>query len=61
VAQNGALALGMIHVLVREGWLDRDYIARYTLGFDALAQRAAQYPPLAWRVCAVANGRSPDS
>jgi anaerobic selenocysteine-containing dehydrogenase len=31
---DGALALGMMHVLVGEGLLDRDYIAKYTLGFE---------------------------
>ena len=42
---DGALALGVMHVLVREGWLDRDYIERYTLGFDALAARAREFDP----------------
>ncbi len=42
---DGALALGLMHVLIREGWLDRDYIDRYTIGFDALAARAEEYPP----------------
>jgi len=42
---DGALALGLAHVLIREGWLDRDYIDRYTLGFDALAARVETYPP----------------
>ncbi|MGB2815821.1 MAG: molybdopterin oxidoreductase family protein [Burkholderiaceae bacterium] len=42
---DGAFALGVIHVLVREGWLDRDYIARYTLGFEALAERARAFDP----------------
>ena len=42
---DGALALGLMHVLIREGWLDRDYIARHTLGFDRLAERAAQFDP----------------
>ena len=42
---DAALALGLIHVLIREDWLDRDYIERYTLGFDALALRAAQFDP----------------
>ena len=42
---DGALALGMMHVLVRDGLLDRDYIARHTLGFDALAKRLEDYPP----------------
>jgi anaerobic selenocysteine-containing dehydrogenase len=42
---DGALALGLIHLLVREGWLDRDYIAQHTLGFDELAARAAAWAP----------------
>ena len=42
---DGALALGLIHVLVREGWLDREFIEQHTLGFDALAQRAQQFTP----------------
>src|SRR5882762_9667214 len=42
---DSALALGLMHVLLREGWLDRDYIERYTLGFDQLAQRAGQFSP----------------
>jgi anaerobic selenocysteine-containing dehydrogenase len=42
---DGALALGLMHVLVREGWLDRDYLERYTLGFEALAERAQQFTP----------------
>ncbi|HYA65813.1 MAG TPA: molybdopterin-dependent oxidoreductase, partial [Burkholderiaceae bacterium] len=42
---DGALALGVVHVLIREGWLDRDYIERYTLGFEALARRAQGFDP----------------
>jgi anaerobic selenocysteine-containing dehydrogenase len=42
---DGALALGLMHVLIRENWLDRDYIERHTLGFEALAERAAQFDP----------------
>lgn len=42
---DGALALAIVHVLVREGWLDHDYIERYTLGFEALAERALAYDP----------------
>ncbi len=42
---DGALALGLMHVLMREGWLDRDYIERHTLGFEALAERAARFDP----------------
>jgi len=42
---DAALALGMMHVLIGEGRIDRDYIARYTLGFEQLEARVAQYPP----------------
>ncbi|KIG08187.1 molybdopterin-containing oxidoreductase family protein [Caballeronia concitans] len=42
---DAALALGMMHVLIREGLVDQDYVDNHTLGFDDLAARAAQYPP----------------
>ena len=43
---DGALALGMMHVLISEGFLDHDYIANYTLGFEALKKRVLeQYSP----------------
>src|ERR1041385_8078160 len=43
---DGALALGVMHVLMREGLIDRDYVSRYTLGYEALEKRVlAEYPP----------------
>ena len=42
---DGALALGVMHVLIAEDLLDRDYIDRYTLGFTELAARAAEWSP----------------
>src|SRR2546425_3414588 len=42
---DGALALGMMHVLIAEGMLDRDYIAKHTAGFEPLAQRVKRYTP----------------
>lgn len=42
---DAALALGMMHVLIAEDLLDRDYIARWTLGFEALRERARIYTP----------------
>ena len=43
---DGALALGMMHVLIRDGLIDRDYIAQHTLGYEALERRAlAEYAP----------------
>ncbi len=38
VGSDAALALGMMHVLAREGLADQDYLARETLGFDRLAR-----------------------
>lgn len=42
---DAALALGMMHVLIREDLLDQDYIDRYTTGFEALKARAEEWPP----------------
>ena len=36
VGTDAALALGLVHVLAREGLVDRDYLARRTLGFERL-------------------------
>ena len=42
---DAALALGMMHAIVRDELHDSDYIARYTLGFEQLRERLAEYPP----------------
>ena len=42
---DAALALGMMHVIVRDGLHDREYVAANTLGFDQLVTRLAEYPP----------------
>ncbi len=42
---DAALALGMMHVIVREELHDADYVERYTLGFDRLCERLKDYPP----------------
>ena len=34
IGTDAALALGVMHILVRDGLCDRDYIAQHTLGFD---------------------------
>ncbi|HMA87720.1 MAG TPA: molybdopterin oxidoreductase family protein [Burkholderiales bacterium] len=53
---DGALALGMMHVLIAEGLLDRDYVERYTLGYEALAGRVARYTPQwAARTCGISE------
>jgi formate dehydrogenase alpha subunit len=40
-----ALLNGLMHVILTEGLADRDFIARRTTGFDALAQHLVDYPP----------------
>jgi len=40
-----ALALGLAHVIIGEKLHDADYVANYTNGFEALAERAREYPP----------------
>ena len=42
---DAALALGLMHVLITEDLVDHDYIARHTVGYDALKQRALEWPP----------------
>ena len=42
---DAALALGMMHVLFEEGLEDREYLARHTVGQDALRSRAREYAP----------------
>jgi len=53
-----ALALGLIHVIVGENLQDADYIARYTSGFDQLAELARAYDPA--RVAALTGIASED-
>lgn len=40
-----ALALSLIHVILREGWEDRDYIRQHTEGFTELCRLAQDYSP----------------
>ncbi len=40
-----ALALGMMHVILREGLEDRAFLAERTHGFQRLAERASEYTP----------------
>ena len=44
---DGALALGLMHELIANAWLDDDYIARHVdaAGWPALRERALQWPP----------------
>jgi len=42
---DAALALGLMHILVRDDLLDHEYIADYTIGFEELRQRVAEWTP----------------
>ncbi len=42
---DGALALGLMHVILREGLEDRSFIAERTHGFDQLAEHVRDYTP----------------
>jgi anaerobic selenocysteine-containing dehydrogenase len=42
---DSALALGLMHVLIRDGLVDRDYVERHTLGFESLRERVRAYDP----------------
>ena len=42
---DAALALAMIHVIIKENLVDRDYIDKHTVGYDELAERASTYTP----------------
>ncbi len=42
---DGALALGLMHVLMRQDLVDEDYVSRCTLGYEALRERVlSEYP-----------------
>ncbi|MBI3090823.1 MAG: molybdopterin oxidoreductase family protein [Candidatus Tectomicrobia bacterium] len=42
---DAALALGLMHLIVRDGLHDEEYLRSATVGFEALAIRLKDYPP----------------
>jgi anaerobic selenocysteine-containing dehydrogenase len=51
---DAALALSLMHELIVNDWLDHDYIARHTAGWEALRERAMRWTPeRAAAVCGV--------
>ena len=44
---DAALALAMMHVMVRDSLVDLDYVSRHAVGYDALVERVRGYAPLA--------------
>lgn len=42
---DGALAMGLIHVITQENLIDANYVGKYCLGYRELKQRAARFTP----------------
>ncbi len=42
---DGALALGMINLMVKEGLFDSEFVSRWTSGFPELVEYANEFPP----------------
>ncbi len=40
-----ALMNGLLHEIVGNGWIDREYLDAHVVGFDELAEKVAEYPP----------------
>src|SRR5579863_6251935 len=59
IGTDAALALGVMHILARDGLVDRSYIAAHTVGFDRLeAEVLPRFPPP--RVAAITRLAEPD-
>jgi anaerobic selenocysteine-containing dehydrogenase len=44
---DGALALGMLHVIINERLYDQEFVDKWTFGFDKLKERVQKYTPSA--------------
>jgi anaerobic selenocysteine-containing dehydrogenase len=54
---DAALALGLMHVLIRDDLVDHEYVVNHTLGFEQLQRRAAEYDPgRVARICGISPG-----
>lgn len=45
IGTNTALMNGIIHLLIAHGRVNRDFVAKYTVGFDQLEEVVREYPP----------------
>jgi anaerobic selenocysteine-containing dehydrogenase len=41
---DGALALGMLNVIIKEGLYDKEFVDQWTIGFEKLANHVEDYP-----------------
>ena len=54
VGTNVALLNGILHLIVENGWIDREFIEAHTTGFEELRKVLAGYPPeRAAEICGV--------
>ena len=42
---DGALALGLMHEMIANGWIDEDFLRRWTIGFEQLRERVRPWTP----------------
>jgi len=42
---DDALAMGMLHTIIKEGLYDKDFVNKWTIGFDKLVERIEGYSP----------------
>jgi anaerobic selenocysteine-containing dehydrogenase len=42
---DGALALGLLYVIIKEGLYDKEFVEKWTTGFDKLEKHIEQYSP----------------
>ena len=42
---DGALACGMLHVIINENLYDKEFVEKWTYGFDKLKERVQEYTP----------------
>jgi anaerobic selenocysteine-containing dehydrogenase len=55
---NVALMNGILHEIIRNDWVDHDYVAAYTVGYDELAKQVEDYPAQrAAEICQVPAGQ----
>ena len=43
--RDAALFAGVLHLMIEQGWIDRDFIEAHTVGFDAVDEYCRQWTP----------------